>query len=81
MGQAFILTALSKAVSTPSRLAFSSICAVASQVVRSLILISFFVEMVSLSAIYFLLHGILVNGLNALNLQKEREDEKPVWIG
>jgi hypothetical protein len=42
MGQAFMFAARSKAVSTPSRRAFASICAVASQVVKSRTSISFF---------------------------------------
>jgi hypothetical protein len=44
MGHAFMLAALSNAVSTPSFLAFSSICLVASQIVTSLMSISFFLD-------------------------------------
>src|SRR6056297_3392302 len=42
IGHAFMLAARSKAVSTPSFLAFSSICAVASQMVASFKLRTFF---------------------------------------
>jgi hypothetical protein len=58
MGQAFMLAARSKAVSTPSLWAFRSIWAVASQMVTSLGLISFKVS-VFLASILFSLHEVI----------------------
>jgi hypothetical protein len=69
MGHALMLAARSKPISTPSLLAFSSIRAVDSQIVTSLGLRTFLVEMVvSLSVVsfgiyppYIKKYGVLMN--------------------